>query len=153
MNSNSLYHQDSEIKTTMNVKICLNTKVCMQNKILASTVQNLKRQNTSALVYVILKRWIPDAPNLSVGNLPRILYLHDGEFFFGWNDILVITNGASSTTNDMPDQANFTKVLPIEENFTKELPIEVNCTKESPSEANRTKESLSEANRMKEIAH
>ena len=48
------------MKTNMNVKICLHTKVCMQNKILASTVQNLKRQNTSALVYAILKRWILD---------------------------------------------------------------------------------------------
>ena len=111
------------MKTTMNVKLCLNTKVCTQNKILASTVQNLKRQHTSALAYVIVKMWIPDAPNLIVGNLPRILYLRDREFFFAWNDILVITNGASSTTNDMPDQANFTKVLLIEETLTKNCPL------------------------------
>ena len=56
-------------------------------------------------------------------NLPRIPYLHDGECFFSWNDVLTVANYASSETNDMPHQANSTKESLIEANCSKELPI------------------------------
>ena len=39
-------------------------------------------KNCLPKTYAMQHGHIPDAPNLSVENLPRILYLHDGEFFF-----------------------------------------------------------------------
>ena len=46
------------MKTDMNVKIGSYARLCMLNKILASEMQNLKQQKTSAFAPLILKRWI-----------------------------------------------------------------------------------------------
>ena len=116
----------------------------------SSIIDAILRFGDCEFSYAIQHGHIPDLPNFSVENLPRILYLHDGEFFFAWNDISTITNYASSTTSGTPHQASSTKESPIEANFTKELPIEANFTKESPIEANFTKELPIEATCTKE---
>ena len=59
----------------MRVKICFNAKLCTQNKILASKMQQIEQQKTSAFVPLTLKRWIEfykDAEAL-VPSLPGIL--------------------------------------------------------------------------------
>ena len=48
MISNSSYHRNFQTKTDMRVKICFYAKLCTQNRILASKMQQLKQQNTSA---------------------------------------------------------------------------------------------------------
>ena len=58
----------------MRVKIGFYAKLCMQNKILASKMQQLKQQKTSAFAPLILKRWIR----------PEDLWRIDLTFLLAW---------------------------------------------------------------------
>ena len=56
MNSSSLYRHDFEMKTDITVKIWIFTELCTQNKILASRIQNLKKQKIYAFAPFTLIR-------------------------------------------------------------------------------------------------
>eukprot|EP00794_Sanderia_malayensis_P018460 gene18460-20310_t len=101
----------------------------------SNTIDRILMLGDCEFSYALHHGYIPDAPNLSVENLPRLILWHGPEFFFAWNDVLGILNNISDTTEELP-----AKEHTVEANFTKELPIEANLIKEPPFEANFTKE-------------